>query len=351
MTQSRRTLRRAFIAAHQWGDAEVAPLKPDASHRQYLRLRRGDRSVLLMDAPPPLENVGAFAAVTRHLENLGARVPAMHALDRDHGFVLLEDLGDQTFARLLAAGHDEAALYRHAIGALGRIHQHPDATAIDLPVYGTELALAEANLLVEWYLPARLQRPLSAAAKRAFEAIWVDILTALAPLPPTLVLRDFHIDNLMLVGTPNADACALLDYQDAVLGSPAYDLASLLQDARRDLSAELVAEMMALYLAQNYAPDDERGRRNLRQHYLVWGAQRHCKVAGIFVRLWLRDRKDVSLQHRPRVMRLLRASLREPALAPLREWLDAHLGDLHHADFSAPAERLLRYCNTTGEAT
>ena len=326
------------MAEHRWGDAECLPLVPDASFRQYLRLRQNHRTAMLMDAPPPRENVGAFVQVTRHLEKIGVRVPAIYAVDIDNGFLLLEDLGELTFSRLLARGHDETALYRQAVGVLSHLHQHADAAAIDLPVYNVELAVAEANLLVDWYIPARREQAVSAHARGEFHRVWEEIFAALPPLTPTLVLRDYHVDNLLL----NGDECALLDYQDAVIGSPGYDLVSLLEDARRDLAPAPASAMMRWYLEQNRQTD----RHHLHQHCVVWGAQRHCKVAGIFVRLWLRDGKDIYLQHLPRVMKLLQRHLHEPALQPLRHWLDNHLGALDHAHFSAPPAQLFRHCNT-----
>lgn len=334
---------RAFLARHGWADARATPLPQDASKRRYFRLRDGGRRAILMDAPPP-ETVDSFITVTRHLQHLGARVPAIAAADCARGFLLLEDLGEQTFARQLASGFDEAALYRLAVDALSAIRRHPRATAIDLPAYDSGRALAEANLLPDWYLPARLQRPVSAAARAEFAQIIEALLAGLPPLPPTLVLRDFHIDNLMLC----AGACALLDYQDALIGSPAYDVASLLEDARRDLSPQLQRAMFDRYRAQNRELDADA----LRRHMTVWAAQRHCKVAGIFTRLWLRDGKDGYLRHLPRVLNQLRRRLAEPALAPLRDWLDAQLGAEFGAQpggaggaFAADRARLLRHCN------
>ena len=335
----RNTLRRDFLLRHQWGNAEILPLQPDASFRQYLRLRQGDKTAMLMDAPPPMENAEAFVTITRHLEEIGVRVPHIHATDIDSGFLLLEDLGDQTFTRLLASGHDEPALYRQAIDILSHINQHSSAADITLPEYNFDLALAEANLMLDWYLPARQLRPVEADARTAFARAWKEIFAAFPSLENTLVLRDYHVDNLMLKGK----VCVLLDYQDAVIGSPAYDLASLLEDARRDISRSLVDDMIQLYLSHN----SEIDRHSLHQHYMVWAAQRHCKVAGIFVRLWLRDGKDSYLQHLPRVMQLLQRHLHQPALKPLRCWLSEYLGELNHLPFSAPPEKLVDYCTTT----
>ncbi len=328
-----------FLAAQQWGDADRQPLAQDASSRRYVRLRRGGERVLLMDAPPP-EDPGAFLRITRHLDKIGLRAPRIYAADLAAGLLLLEDLGDHTFTRLLADGADETALYRQAIDLLAHLHGHGEATAIDLPPYDAELACGEADLWLDWYLPARLQRPVTAAARSEFRRLWRATLNALPPCAPVLVLRDYHIDNLMV----RHGKCAALDYQDAVLGSPAYDLASLLEDARRDVSAPLAADMLRQYAAQNPAID----AATLRQHYVVWAAQRHCKVAGIFTRLWLRDGKPAYLQHLPRVLKLLQRHLHEPILAPLRDWLSEHLGAestaIEHRPFTAPPAALARHC-------
>jgi len=342
MNGERDKLRRAFLAKHQLQDAQILPLCPDASFRRYLRLRRNGDTAMLMDAPPPAENAGAFVSVTRHLERLGVRAPAIYASDLDRGFLLLEDLGDRTFSRLLAGGGDETALYRQAVSLLGRIRQHPEVAGIDLPPYDLQTALAEASLLLDWYLPARLQRPVAAGARDTFRRIMEKMLAELPALAPTLVLRDYHVDNLMQVGQAG-DSCAVLDYQDALIGSPAYDLASLLEDARRDIAPALRAQMSGLYRAQN----SELAWPDLHQHYIVWATQRHCKVAGIFVRLWLRDGKDGYLRHLPRVMNLLQRHLHEAPLEPLRRWFAGHFGELGHTPFKAAPARLLRHCKAT----
>ena len=335
---NRDELRYAFLAKHGWDDAEILPLTPDASFRRYARLRRADDAkTMLMDAPPPHENAAAFVAVTKHLSKLGVRVPTIFAADEAHGFLLLEDLGDETFTRLLAEKkHNETTLYQNAVDLLSRINQHADATAINLPIYDYERAIAEANLLLDWYIPARTQRPVTATARQDFAQVWAEIFRSLPPLPPTLVLRDFHIDNLMLVGKE----CAVLDYQDAVIGSPAYDLVSLLEDARRDISPALTKEMLTRFAAKNPTINPA----DLHQHFIVWGAQRHCKVAGIFIRLWLRDKKPTYKKHLPRVLKLLTKNLNEPTLSPLKKWLNSNLKNLNTNNFSKDTKQLLQHC-------
>ena len=343
---AREKKRRDFLAARGWGDARVTALEPDASFRRYYRLQSGPRRAILMDAPPPNENAAAFATVTNYFATLGARVPEIYADELVDGLLIIEDLGDNTFSKLIANGADETALYRRAVDALVGIAESFGATAttFDLPHYDFTRAFAEAELLLDWYLPARLRRATAAQARKQFAQLWRAMLADLPPLAPTLVARDYHADNLMLVG----DDCALLDYQDALIGSPAYDLVSLLEDARRDIAAPLAENMTRHYLNRRNQTGGKHtiAHDALRLHCLVWGAQRHCKVAGIFTRLWLRDGKDVYLNHLPRVLNLLRRGLNEPVLHPLRDWLTMHLGEVRHIPFARPPAELLRHCGS-----
>ncbi len=322
MTTERERQRRDFLAGQELAETTLDPLQPDASFRRYFRIRRGGERWMLMDAPPERENTRAFVAVARHLDHLGLRPPLVRAADPVHGFVLLEDLGDATYTRLLARGEDEAGLYRLAIDVLRHLHAHPEAAALELPVYDEQRLLDEAVLLVDWYWPAVCGGLAAEPVREAYLDAWRDILRALPASPPTLVLRDFHVDNLMRVpGPPGVRQCGLLDFQDAVLGAPAYDVVSLLEDARRDLGPGLAETMLARYLDGWSASE----REVFMRWYTVLGAQRHCKVAGIFVRLCRRDGKCHYLKHVPRVLRLLESHLHRPWLAPLRDWLERHL--------------------------
>ena len=324
MSVSRDTQRGRFLEDAGWGDAEVTPLRPDASFRSYYRLCRGKGNAMLMDAPPPREDIRPFVKVALHLSALGIRVPKIYHCDPVRGFLLLEDLGDDTFTSLLASGAvGERELYRMAVEALLRIHHQPAAAAIDLPPYGAGPLLGEAQLFVHWYAPALRGAPLPAEARESYREAWLEALRVLPPVPPTLVLRDFHVDNLMRTGDPEHPDCAVLDFQDALLGPPAYDLVSLLQDARRDISRELEEEMLDYYFQHLQPPD----RETFMRWYRLLGTQRHAKVAGIFVRLCVRDGKCGYLEHLPRVVHLLRQGLEHDELAPVRKWMEEHLPD------------------------
>ena len=333
---TRQAMRRRFLRAQGLEDAEVVALDPDASARRYFRLP--GHGLLLMDAPPPGERPAAFIAVTGFLARLGARVPRIHAADARQGFVLLEDLGDGTFTRLLAGGAPEEELYGLAMDELIRLQTRcgADMAGIDLPPYDESAALKEAALFTEWYLPARLGHALKDTEHGEYLDVWSGLFHALPPLEPVLVHRDFHVDNLLLVG----QRCAMIDYQDALLGSPVYDVVSLVEDARRDVDPAMRARLVERWRDCLDIPAEPYGR-----HAAFWAAQRHCKVAGIFVRLWLRDGKGIYLQHLDRVVALLGDLLAaEESLAPLRDWIAPRMTPVVHRDFTESAEALRRRC-------
>ncbi|HEX9465338.1 MAG TPA: phosphotransferase [Alphaproteobacteria bacterium] len=311
----------AFLARAGWADAERRRLAGDASFRKYERLGGSQGHAVLMDAPPPMENVASFLAVARHLHALGYSAPRIIAEERAAGLLLIEDLGDDTFTRLLAAGADEAALYALAVDLLIDLHKHPRAPAIELPPYDETRLFAEAALLTDWYLPA-VGAAVAADLREDYLARWRAAFRVFADTAPTLVLRDYHVDNLMRLPSRNGvAACGLLDFQDAVLGPPAYDLVSLLEDARRDVAPSVVAAMLERY--QTAFPNLDR--RRFAAEYAVLGAQRNAKIIGIFTRLMARDGKPLYLAHIPRVWRLLEGDLAHPALTEVRAWFDRHV--------------------------
>jgi aminoglycoside/choline kinase family phosphotransferase len=314
----------AFLGSCGWGGQPLVPLAADASFRSYYRVRRGRRRAVVMDAPPPQEDVAPFSAISTVLGDLGLSAPRVLGADRARGFLLLEDFGDETYARLLADGADEEALYALAVDTLVALQRAVAAGDLpDLPAYDEALLMAEAVLLVDWYLPAVLGAPLAGGQREEYLELWRPVLAeTLTWFAPTLVLRDFHIDNLVyLRRRAGVRRCGLLDFQDAVCGPPSYDLVSLTADARRDVSEALAAATTARYLAAFPRLD----RRAFIDAAAVFAAQRNCKVIGIFTRLWRRDRKPGYLPHIPRLWRLVERDLRHPRLAPIRHWLDRHL--------------------------
>jgi N-acetylmuramate 1-kinase len=313
-----------FLDSCGWSGAERAILAADASFRRYDRIRLGSRRAVLMDAPPDKEDIVPFVRVARHLCRLGYSAPEILAEDIDLGLLLLEDFGDDTYAKLLGRGEDEAALYRLATDLLIDLHSRPvgDALPDGLPPYSDALFLDEASLLVEWYLPAVSNTGSSDEIRSGYRECWAALMPHARRVPDSLVLRDFHVDNLMrLENRAGVSACGLLDFQDAVAGPASYDLVSLLEDARRDISDSLIAEMRDRYLSA--FPDLDRDA--FLASCAILGAQRHCKVIGVFTRLSVRDGKPDYLHHIPRVWRLLENSVTHPVMKPLRRWLDENI--------------------------
>ena len=305
-----------FVEAAGWAGVVVEPLPGDASFRRYFRLRdqRG-QTAMLMHAPPPHEDPAPFLAVGRWLADNGLRAPAILAEKAADGWVLLEDFGnDRVRDHLDLHPGDERVVYEAAIDALvalGRCAAGPWAP-YDMAVY-----LREARLLVEWWAPA-MGLEVDAAG---YDAAWQ---AALAPLVArqgegVTVLRDYHAENIMLI-EGDLRAQGLLDFQDALVGHPAYDLVSLLQDARRDVAPELEQAMLAHYLAATGAP-----RGEFLADYALLGAQRNAKIVGIFVRLCKRDGKARYLDLIPRVWALMERDLAHPALVPVAAWFEANI--------------------------
>lgn len=300
----------AFLEKAGWGGSVIEPLAGDASFRRYFRIRNGaSKSAMLMDAPPPHEDPRPFLHVARYLLSNAFRAPEIYGEDLSRGLVLIEDFGDDRMREHIDAHpEDERAIYTRAVDTLVRL---ASAEVADLPAYDEAAYLRETALLAEWYMPA-----MGLAVDTAeFDALWRQ---ALAPLfdarwQRVTVLRDYHAENIMLLPCGGQ---GLIDFQDALAGHPAYDLVSILQDARRDVSAELEASMLDHYRTHANVDDD------FDLHYALLGAQRNTKIIGIFTRLWKRDGKQRYLSFLPRMWGLLERDLAHPGLAPLREWFD-----------------------------
>lgn len=320
----RKGLISAFLEQNDWGNALITELPTDASFRHYSRLADNGRQAMLMDAPPPQEDIRPFLAIAHHLNSLGYSAPKVFAEDCDRGFILLEDLGDSTFTRLLAAGNDETSLYLLATDMLIDLHKKPAVHAIplNLPSYDIEKLLAEVALLTDWFVPAVTGHNLPPAVIEDYQASWREILISMTGIPDTLVLRDYHVDNLLrLEGRQGIAACGLLDFQDAVVGPITYDLVSLIEDARRDVSRSTRLAVIERYLKA--FPD--LSCENFSRSMSILGAQRHAKVIGIFTRLCVRDGKSIYLEHIPRVWRLLESACQYSDLGPIKAWFDRHI--------------------------
>jgi aminoglycoside/choline kinase family phosphotransferase len=305
-----------FLAAHGWRGCEIRPLAGDASFRRYFRLVSGDSRAVLMDAPPP-EDPAPFVAVAEWLVGEGLSAPAVLGRDLERGLLLLDDFGDARLRETVDADPGrEAELYALAVDVLIHLHARPPMPG--LRAHGLDQWLEELQLFPDWYCPA-LGLDVDADAYRA---AWRAVLAPVASdgAPPVTVLRDYHAENIMLVeGRAGVRHFGLLDFQDAVVGHPAYDLASVLEDARRDVPEAIERDMLAYYMKEmRQATDFERA-------YWALAAQRNTRILGVFTRLWKRDGKDHYTAYQPRMWGLLERDLAHPGLAPVKAWFDANV--------------------------
>jgi aminoglycoside/choline kinase family phosphotransferase len=313
-----------FLAACGWPGAEILPLAGDASFRRYFRVRSGDRSAVLMDAPPPHEDPRPFIAVAEWLVTRGLSAPEILARDLDKGLLLLADFGDARLRETLDADPErELGLYELATDVLVHLHGHPPMAG--LPPHGLEQWLTEVELFTDWYCPAVGVQ----VDKSAYRAAWTDVLEPVAAdgLGPVTVLRDYHAENIMLVDDRNGVGhLGLLDFQDALAGHPAYDLASVLEDARRDVPTEIERAMIDRYVrATGSGAPFERA-------YWALAAQRNTRILGVFTRLWKRDDKPGYRRFQPRMWGLLERDLQHPHLRPVRDWFDANIAPEHRRE-------------------
>jgi len=307
-----------FLASCGWGGAEILPLAGDASFRRYFRIVHGDRTAVLMDAPPQHEDVRPFVAVAEWLSDKGLTAPEILARDVDRGLLLLGDFGDWRLREHLDDDPSrEQELYELATDVLVHLHRHEPMSG--LPPHGLDQWLEEVKLFTEWYCPAV---GLSVDAE-AYRSAWTEVLGPVANdgLAPVTVLRDYHAENVMLVkGRDGVAHFGLLDFQDALAGHPAYDLASVLEDARRDVPEAIERAMLDRYVA-------ETGKGKIFERaYWALAAQRNTRILGVFTRLWKRDNKPHYTQFQPRMWGLLERDLAQPGLEPVREWFDANVG-------------------------
>ena len=313
-----------FLAASGWAGAEILPLAGDASFRRYFRVVNGDRTAVLMDAPPPHEDPRPFVAVAEWLASVGLSAPRIIARDLEKGMLLLGDFGDWRMREFLDEDPaQECELYELATDVLVHLHQHSPMPG--LRPHGLEQWIEELRLFTDWYCPAVGLE----VDTESYEAAWTEVLGPVAKdgLSPVTVLRDYHAENVMLVdGLEGIGRFGLLDFQDAVAGHPAYDLASVLEDARRDVPEDIERAMIDRYIAATgHGPDFERA-------YWALAAQRNTRILGVFTRLWKRDNKPHYRRFQPRMWGLLERDLAQPDMKPVRDWFDANVSPEHRRE-------------------
>ena len=310
----REAARANLLQKAGWLDATARPLAGDASARSYQRLQLGDKTAVLMDAPPPGEDVHPFVTMANWLRDQGLSAPELFAVDEDAGFVLLEDLGDALYGREMAAGTDEGQLYDAAVDVLAHWQQK---SLPDFPPYDDDFLLLEVSYYIDWYVKQHLGRSVTDGQLSEFLDLWRGLLPDMNVGQDVLVLRDYHADNLLwLPEREGLQRVGLLDFQGALIGSVAYDLVSLARDVRRDVPEDIVERMINHYL--QVTPFENLDEDSFRTAFAVAGAQRNTKILGLFVRLTVRDGKPQYLDYLPRLTGLLKKDLDHPRLAEVQ---------------------------------
>ncbi|HEX2591415.1 MAG TPA: phosphotransferase [Rhizomicrobium sp.] len=357
MPVEREDERKAYLADAGWGAAKVAPIPGDASTRSYARLDLNGRKAILMDQPQHAEtpvatanatpeerralgynaiarlagaDVERFAATAEYLRGHGYSAPEIFHVDGKAGFAVIEDLGNDLYHDVMAAGSDELPLYKVAVEALANLHLQaaPKMLPRDkaLHAYDETALLAEVELFPEWFFPVGLGRKATPEDIEEHKQLWRAALLPVMDKPAVFVHRDYHSQNLLwLPDRKGVARVGMIDFQDGLAGSAAYDLMSLLEDARRDVSPEILEAGTRHYIDTARAiglPVDEEA---FRAEMALLSGQRKAKVLGIFARLYKRDGKPRYLTLLPRVWGYMNRGLEHPALRDLKTWYDRNV--------------------------
>jgi len=341
---------RQFLASAGFIDAKRQRMAGDASTRSYARLIRDDGVVILMNSPrrpdgPAIydgkpysaavhlaEDVKPFVAIANGLRERGFSAPAIHHADLDAGFLITEDFGSEGFIEG-DPPRPIAERYETAVEMLAALHWKklpetlPLAPQINyaIPTFDIDAMLVEIGLMLEWYLTDRDAEP-SDNLRAEFVTLWRELLSKAAATPKTWVLRDFHSPNLIWLGERSGiSRVGLIDFQDAVLGPAAYDLVSLLQDARIDVPEQLELALLTRYIKARHAADNTFDPAGFAEIYAIMSAQRNTRLLGTFARLNRRDGKPQYLRHQPRIWTYLTRSLAHPVLSGIRQWYSANV--------------------------
>ncbi len=320
-------------------DGNVFPLAKDMSNRFYYRLMTLDKSFVIMDAPFP-EKPAQFVLIADFLLKQGVRAPEIYAFDEEKGLVLIEDFGDKTFTRLLDAAFEidlkkyhalEKLFYQTATQVLLSVTKTERPMAIE--EYSTQKLLLEVEVFIDWYWPFAKGGTAPSIAKHHYMTLWQELFDSLPATPKSIVHRDFHADNIIIISDPLAiKTCGVLDFQDAVWGSVVYDFISLLEDARRDVSPDVVEHCSKLFL--NAYPIEMHDALEVTAKVLA--VCRHVKVIGVFTRYALRQNNTSKCQHLPRLWRYLEQHFKDPIFAPLSDWFAQYFPIARQYQFLTP---------------
>jgi tRNA threonylcarbamoyl adenosine modification protein YjeE len=341
---------RGFLSRTRWAAARRRFLEGDASFRRYETLELPGERAILMDMParpdgPPVKDGKPYSAIAHLAEDIraviavngvlaarGYSAPHCEAHDLGAGLAVIEDLGRNVYGAMMRGGEDMREPMREAVAVLADMASRswPQDAPVDgqqyrVPTYDIGAQMIEADLLPSWFWPYVTGSEIPSDSRREFETLWQELLPLTRTEKPVWVLRDYHSPNLLwLPDRHGLQRVGIIDTQDCLLGHPAYDLASLLQDARVDIDFDLADSLFEHYCALR-AADASFNAPSFSLAYAILGAQRATKILGIFARLSKRDGKHGYLRHIPRVSRYLERNLQHPRLSALKHWFDRHL--------------------------
>lgn len=301
---------------------QLYPLLPDASFRTYDRIICGSNSFILMNSPPTHYQLEPFIKIGQFLLATGFSAPQIYHTDEVNGFLLLEDFGNTTIAEyLLIKNNPQITLqiYKKIINLLSQLQYTIPPVYLDF--YSDELLLQELEIYTDWYIPFKTGKILQHELKAEFWAIWNQIISEQPNIKQSIILRDYHVKNMMLLDRQGVNSIGLLDFQDAIIGSPLYDLVSVLQDARFELSNNFSSKCLDYYLEINPHLD----KREAHLSYHILGAQRNSRILGVFAKKAMDDNQPNYLQYIPRVLGYLENNLSHNIMQPLKSWIEQNI--------------------------
>lgn len=307
---------RNYFKEHPFREIE---LPQDASMRKYSRIITDDKSYILMDCPPTVESIRPFVDMTKFLLENEFSAPIIYAADYENGFLLLEDFGDCHLRKYLTQTVNSYELvkttYCLIIDLLIAIQNKESPH--DLKKYDIEIIIDELSLLTDYYIPLVTRQELSVDEKKQFMSLWRDVLTnSLPKLPDVTILKDYHVENMLLLPRDGIKSIGLLDFQDAVVGNPTYDLSALLTDARIDVPVQLANECLEHYISKN----NQLAANDIIQSYHILTVTNNSRILGVFARQKLKYNNPHYMQYIPRVLGYIKNSLEHPSLAKIKEW-------------------------------
>ena len=310
-----------FIKSNNILNNDMHLIETDASFRKYYRI--SGNNTLIMDAPYENgESVKSFHLIDKILLEMGISAPTIHSIDENNGFILLEDLGDQIFSRILN-DENEYALYQNAIGVLAHIYLESNEKTFnkkEIPFYSIDKLLEESNLFCDWFMEKHCQIKLTNKEKLEYQEILKKIFKGIDSTSSSLVLRDYHVDNLILLkDRKGISQVGVIDFQDAVIGSNIYDLVSLLEDVRRPITVQLKEQLIEEYIyITNY------DRKKLFKEMRFFSVQRNLKIIGIFSRLKYRDQKPKYMELINNAWNFINLHLEDPSFIELKSWISVY---------------------------